>query len=250
MAHVASGVNHSQYLMRALERNACHIDDVDIIGRTLTICRTETGADENGNRAETVHEGAKTDAGVRIVSIPECNIPWVEEVIKTARKYSDTWLFPQEPGKWKTRYTGQRIRSSQLRRHLRDICENKLHIEYKPPHKLRKTYASILAANNLPDAMRIAQMGHTDIKTTKQFYEFDRETNAEKTQKLGEIEELRLVLQRKGSEMSPEMSPEEMLQKKKTRKRPKIKHFRILNPMETVGLEPMTSTLPVSRSPN
>ena len=32
--------------------------------------------------------------------------------------------------------------------------------------------------------MRIAQMGHTDIKTTKQFYEFDRETNAEKAQKL------------------------------------------------------------------
>ena len=43
--------------------------------------------------------------------------------------------------------------------------------------------------------MRIAQMGHTDIKTTKQFYEFDRETNAEKAQKLGEIEELRLLFE-------------------------------------------------------
>ncbi len=38
-------------------------------------------------------------------------------------------------------------------------------------------------------------MGHTDIKTTKQFYEFDRETNAEKAQKLGEIEELRLLFE-------------------------------------------------------
>lgn len=192
----------------------CHIDDVDISKRTLTIRRTETGADENGNRAETIHEGAKTDAGVRIVSIPECNVSWVEEVIEAAHQYSDTWLFPQEPGKWKKRYTGQRIRTSQLRRHLRDICENELHIEYKSPHKLRKTYASILAANNVPDTMRIAQMGHTDIKTTKQFYEFDRETNAEKAQKLGEIEELRLLFEDKGTEMSPKMSPEDMLQKK------------------------------------
>ncbi|MBQ2154519.1 MAG: hypothetical protein II437_05615, partial [Oscillospiraceae bacterium] len=31
--------------------------------------------------------------------------------------------------------------------------------------------------------------------TTKQFYEFDRETNAEKAQKLGEIEELRLLFE-------------------------------------------------------
>ena len=62
--------------------------------------------------------------------------------------------------------------------------------------------------------MRIAQMGHTDIKTTKQFYEFDRETNAEKAQKLGEIEELRLLYEDKGTEMSPKMSPEDMLQKK------------------------------------
>ena len=142
-----------------------------------------------------IYEGTKTDAGVRIVSIPECNVSWVEEVIEAAHQYSDTWLFPQEPGKWKKRYTGQRIRTSQLRQHLRDICENELHIEYKSPHKLRKTYASILAANNVPDTMRIAQMGHTDIKTTKQFYEFDRETNAEKAQKLGEIEELRLLFE-------------------------------------------------------
>ena len=32
-------------------------------------------------------------------------------------------------------------------------------------------------------------------KPTKQFYEFDRETNAEKAQKLGEIEELRLLFE-------------------------------------------------------
>ena len=50
--------------------------------------------------------------------------------------------------------------------------------------------------------------------TTKQFYEFDRETNAEKAQKLGEIEELRLLFEDKGTEMSPKMSPEDMLQKK------------------------------------
>ena len=68
--------------------------------------------------------------------------------------------------------------------------------------------------HNVPDTMRIAQMGHTDIKTTKQFYEFDRETNAEKAQKLGEIEELRLLFEDKGTEMSPKMSPEDMLQKK------------------------------------
>ena len=89
-------------------------------------------------------------------------------------------------------------------------------IEYKPPHKLRKTYASILAANGIPDAMRTAQMGHVDVKTTKEYYEFDRETSAEKAQKLGKISELELCLEKncnRAAAESLEESPENILQK-------------------------------------
>ena len=193
----------------------CHIDDVDLEAQTLSIRRTETRADENGKPAETIREGAKTDAGIRTVAIPECDIAWVEGVVENARKYSDEWLFPQEPDRWKTRYVGTRIRTQQLRRNMVTYCEE-AGIEYKPPHKLRKTYASILAANGIPDAMRTAQMGHVDVKTTKEYYEFDRETSAEKAQKLGKISELELCLEKncnRAAAESLEESPENILQK-------------------------------------
>ena len=65
-------------------------------------------------------------------------------------------------------------------------------ISYKPPHKFRKTYASILKAADIDDQMIIEQMGHTDISTTENVYIKNRNRMEEKSCKLGKIDELRL----------------------------------------------------------
>lgn len=179
----------------------CRLDDLDPEKGTLRIGRTETRADENGRPTETVREGAKTDAGMRTVIIPECDRAWAAGIRQIASLYSQEWLFPQEPDRWKNRYVGTRIRSQQLRRRLKEICE-KIGIPYKSPHKFRKTYASILRGAGTSDDILTSQMGHTDIKTTEEFYLRDRTTGDEKAAVLAGIPELNLM----GN--SPEDSPE------------------------------------------
>ena len=78
--------------------------------------------------------------------------------------------------------------------------------------------------------MIIEQMGHTDICTTENVYIKNRNRMEEKSCKLGKIDELRLdPVKEDASDLNL--------------------NCQVIK-METVGLEPMTSTLPVSRSPN
>lgn len=165
------------------------VDDVDIDNMTITIRRTETRADENGKPAETIRDGAKTETGIRTVSVPKSAYNFLKEIVEIAKRYDGGWLFPQEPGRWKTRYVGNRIRSQQLRRRMKEICEE-IGITYKPPHKIRKTYASILRENNVDEQTILDQMGHTTISTTEQHYFRSRRRAAERSKQLGEIGEL------------------------------------------------------------
>ena len=167
------------------------IEDVDLDNMQICICRTETRAYINGKQKDTVREGAKTAAGVRRVSIPETAKAFVEELIEIADKSGEGYLFPQEPGYFKTRYVGKRIRSRQLRRHLKEICEE-IGITYKPPHKLRKTYASILKDSDIDDQTITDMMGHVDISITERYYLRSRKRASERSQKLGQISELQL----------------------------------------------------------
>ena len=50
----------------------------------------------------------------------------------------------------------------------------------KSPHKIRKTYASCLIDNGVPEDIIISQMGHTDIETTKNHYYYDHYDDTEK----------------------------------------------------------------------
>ena len=74
---------------------------------------------------------------------------------------------------------GQRIGSSAFRERLKGLC-TKLGVEYAPPHKIRKTYASIKAVNGVGDAQNSKELGHADITTTKRLYEKDYFTKAER----------------------------------------------------------------------
>ena len=184
-------------------------EDIDLDEHCIYVRRTETQADETGRQRETIREGAKTDAGVRRVqretiregaktdagvrrvAIPENSLEWVRGIKYISKKTGGGYLFKQEPGRYRERYVGERVRASQVRRHLKKMCAE-LGISYKPPHKFRKTYASILKAADIDDQMIIEQMGHTDISTTESVYIKNRNRMEEKSCKLGKIDELRL----------------------------------------------------------
>ena len=239
------------------------VEDINLEEHYILIRRTETQADNTGKQMETVREGAKTQAGIRRVAIPDNALEWLREIKEIAEKTGGGYLFKQEPGRFKKRYVGNRVRASQVRRHLKKICAE-LNIPYRPPHKFRKTYASILKAADVDDTTIIDQIGHTDIKITENVYIKDRNRMKEKSRILGEIDELRLDPREKENpncrvisffDESPVSHPRvtRRLQKNTKPEKPLNKALFGLhiNPkMETVGLEPMTSTLPVSRSPN
>ena len=167
------------------------VKDVDLANMQIAIRRTETRDYINGRQKDVVREGAKTEAGIRRVSIPATAKPFVEELVRLAEGTDGKYLFTQEPGYFKTRYAGKRIRSRQLRRHLKEICE-KIGIIYKPPHKLRKTYASILKDSDIDEQTITDMIGHVDFGITEQYYLRSRKRAPERSQKLGQIKELQL----------------------------------------------------------
>ena len=46
-------------------------------------------------------------------------------------------------------------------------------------HKCRKTYITNLINANVPESLIIDQVGHTDIKTSKQYYLFNNKSKQE-----------------------------------------------------------------------
>ena len=64
---------------------------------------------------------------------------------------------------------GERIRTYVFRNRLATVCKHS-NVKQKSPHKIRKTYGSILLDDGLAESLIVSQMGHTDIKTTKEHY--------------------------------------------------------------------------------
>lgn len=65
--------------------------------------------------------------------------------------------------------SGERIRTYIFRNRLSTICKNS-DVKRKLPHKIRKTYGSILLDDGVAESLIVSQMGHTNIKTTKEHY--------------------------------------------------------------------------------
>ena len=173
---------------------AIRVEDINLDNMQISVSSTETreleGGKADGKQKDVVRDRTKTEKGLRDVSIPITAYDFVKELITIANENGGGYLFKQEPGR--NSRVGERIRSRQLRRHLKDICENELHIPYKPLHKFRKTYASILKSADVDDAIIISQMGHTDIKLTENIYIKDRKRALERSNVLGKIPELQI----------------------------------------------------------
>ena len=151
----------------------------DITQNVIHISKTEIHYnDDAGNIVYEVRDSPKTEAGIRDVVVPDSGIRILNR-IRLLNPFGE-YLFERR---------GKRIRTYVFRERLRNICR-KLDITMKSPHKIRKTYGSILIDNNVQESLVINQMGHTDIKTTKKHYYRNRMNYTEKKNIINHVADL------------------------------------------------------------
>lgn len=146
--------------LRAGELVALSHSDFDLEKRMLHVSKTEIKyRDAEGKYVYEVRNSPKTDAGERDVILCDKAI----EIYQRICKLNPSGDFLVVSGK------GNRMRGVELTKKLFWICD-KLQIEHKSMHKVRKTYATKLIDAGLNESLIIAQMGHNNITTTKNHY--------------------------------------------------------------------------------
>lgn len=146
----------------------CSLKKSDIGDHSLTITKTETRYRINDDTyIREVKDNAKTEAGNRVVLIDDEAVRLVETICR---------LNPS--GEYLFEIKGKRCRGQSFTRKLERTCES-LGIKSRPMHKCRKTYITTLINANVPESLIISQVGHTDIKTSRQFYLYNNKTREE-----------------------------------------------------------------------
>ena len=147
------------------------------------IRRTETRyLGEDGKHVYEVKEYPKSEAGVRDVVIPSDYV-WLLNKIRLINPFGE-YIFVDSKGK--------RMTTNCFRRRLTTICD-KLDIYRKSPHKIRKTYGTILLDNNVDRRLVEGQMGHADIITTETRYHRNRRSIENKQEVLSAIPDFAIV---------------------------------------------------------
>lgn len=151
----------------------------DISGNIIHVNRTEIRyKDEDGVLQYEVRDYPKTEAGIRDVIIPS-NYLWIIKKIRILNPFGE-YVFMQD---------GVRIRTYIFRSRLYTVCR-RTDVVLKSPHKVRKTYGSILLDDGVAESLVISQMGHTDIKTTKNHYYRNRRNAQQIARELDKVCEL------------------------------------------------------------
>lgn len=157
----------------------CTLRREDIKGNILKVRRTETiFKNGDGKYVYGVKEFPKSDAGVRNIVLPS-NSVWIAEKIKLLNPKGE-YLFEKD---------GERLKALFFRKRLYSICV-KNEITPKSPHKIRKTYGSILLDNGVDQRFVLEQMGHSDISCSENYYHRNRKTLDKKTVIMDNITEL------------------------------------------------------------
>ena len=152
----------------------------DFEKNTFKIRRTETRyLDQDNKYVYEVKEFPKSQAGVRTAIIPE-DFSWVSRAIQRQNPFGE-YIFVKN---------GKRISTQTVRMRLKRICI-KLNIYHKSPHKIRKTYGTILLDNHIDNKLIMGQMGHADILCTENHYHRNRKSVDRKSQILSSIPEFK-----------------------------------------------------------
>lgn len=156
----------------ALRHDAVHESSIDVR-------RTETAYhDANGKNVRVIQDFPKTKAGIRTVYVPDV-YKWILEKIKTFFPESK-YIF------WDDKQPV--MNPDRIRKRLYKICDD-LGIPRKSPHKIRKTYCTILLDAGADRNFIQQQVGHAAITTTESFYHYNRKTDRKKIELLNSVED-------------------------------------------------------------
>ena len=122
----------------------------------------------------------KTEAGKREIFIPAA-FSWILKELREKNPEAD-FLAVRDDGK-------TRLHTYSIRWRLYRICEKIDAFKgRKSPHKLRKTFCSILL-EGFDQNLITSIMGHTDIRTSENYYHFDRKTAERKQEMINDATE-------------------------------------------------------------
>lgn len=119
-----------------------------------------------------IKDTPKLDAEARSVVIPDS----ARTIIKRIRLMNPF-------GEYLFMCDGKRMNSTRFNYHLYKACEA-VGIPKRSTHCIRKTYASKLLDAGVEETIICTQMGHTDIKTTKDYYYFSTQSQKYKEQQI------------------------------------------------------------------
>ena len=131
--------------------------------------------EKTGKWTVAVKEFPKTEAGQRDIILP----PQAAQTIEAIRS-----LNPD--GEYVFMSNGKRIRENTFNKRLSDICE-KLGIEHRTTHKIRKTYGTMLLDGDVNDSFVAEQMGHKDVSTTRKLYYYSSKRESTKKAQIARV---------------------------------------------------------------
>ena len=136
---------------------------------TLIVQRTEIKyKNEYGEWVEEVRNFTKGRDGIRQVVLTDA----AQEYLRRLYTYTgseDGYVFLRD---------GERITAAWLSNKIESLCR-RVNIPHRSFHKIRKTYATKLEQAGVSDIVKIKQLGHTEILTTKKFYYYNNEEVAD-----------------------------------------------------------------------
>lgn len=165
--------------VRVGELVGIHWDDV--VGNSIKIRRTEISyKKETGGNIYEIREYPKTEAGIRTVYVPDAfkNVLDKLRMLTGDQEYMLSYA------------DGRNMKTLKVRNRLYAACE-KLGIRKKSPHKLRKTYISILLDNGVDKRLVQDVAGHTEITTSERNYHRNRKSDAKKEEILSNLPEFK-----------------------------------------------------------
>lgn len=161
--------------MRPGELSALKPSDIRIKDRTIHIQRSEVKyKNDNGKTVIGVKDFPKSDAGDRYLLLSDKAYDTVKKILRL-NPFGE-YLFQDEN-------THKRVTENGFNHKLSRIC-TAVNIPIRTMHKLRKTYGTTLIDCGVDDSIITEQMGHADIKTTRQYYYYSNQSNHEKLEQL------------------------------------------------------------------
>lgn len=157
----------------------CTLKKSDLKEFNITIRRTESKVNRGGYCEYVVKDRPKTKAGWRTAEVPE-DYEWVLDELRKLNPDGE-YCFVED---------GERLHTNSFRKRMERICKH-LKITKKSPHKIRKTYATILLDNHVDYGSVIKQMGHTSIDVTYSYYYKSRMSDRGRQSEISNISEFK-----------------------------------------------------------